>query len=84
MHDANGVPLHVGDRVIIEATVTELSGGGDDYCNVTVKTNVGRRPDKKPETISAINTGVLVKLPIGYCSSHLVPGEARQDAPRTV
>lgn len=59
MHDSNGTPLKKGDVVLIPAVITELHGG-EDFCNVTVKTTHGRRPDGMPETISAINTGVLV------------------------
>lgn len=58
MHDRNGTPLKKGDIVLIEAEITELHAG-EDYCNVTVKTLDGRRPDGLKETISAINTGVL-------------------------
>jgi hypothetical protein len=62
MHDANGHALKVGDKVLIPATVTELSSGNEDYCNVAVETTLGRRPDNKPERLSGINTGVLVKV----------------------
>lgn len=61
MHDANGTRLKKGDTVLIPAVITDLSEG-DTYCNVTLKTVIGRRPDKAKETISAINTGVLVKF----------------------
>lgn len=59
MHDRNGTPLKKGDLVMIPAIITELSPN-EDYCNVTVKTLDGRRPDGKEETISAINTAVMV------------------------
>lgn len=62
MHDANGVALSKGDKVIIEATIIELTSSGDDYCNVTVETDRGRRPDGQREMIQAINTGVLLKV----------------------
>lgn len=61
MHDRNGTPLNVGDEVLIPAVITELQPG-EEFCNVTLKTVSGRRPDKQKETISAINTGVLVKF----------------------
>lgn len=61
MHDANGTPLSKGDKVLIEAVITDLNPT-EEYCNVSVETTRGRRPDNKPERISAINTGVLVKL----------------------
>lgn len=59
MHDRNGTPLKKGDVVLIPAVITDLSPGAD-YCNVSLKTVHGRRPDEAKETISAINTGVLV------------------------
>lgn len=61
MHDANGTRLKKGDTVLIPAVITDLSPG-EEYCNVTLKTTLGRRPDKNQETISAINTGVLIKF----------------------
>lgn len=61
MHDRNGNKLEVGDHVLIPARIVHLSPG-EDYCNVDLKTTVGRRPDNQPESIHAINTGVLVKV----------------------
>lgn len=61
MHDANGTPLVKGDKVLIPAVITDLSAG-EEFCNVTVETTLGRRPDGSKEKISAINTGVLVKV----------------------
>ena len=61
MHDRNGTELKQGDLVILEAEVTALNSG-EDFCNVTVKSVDGRRPDGLKETISAINTGVLTLL----------------------
>jgi hypothetical protein len=61
MHDANGTPLKVGDRVMIPAVITHLSPG-EDFCNVSIETSIGRRPDGQKERMSAINTGVLVKV----------------------
>ncbi len=60
MHDANGTELKVGDVVLIEATITQLQES-EDYCNVSLETVLERRPDNRKETISAINTAVLVK-----------------------
>lgn len=59
MHDKNGTPLKMGDLVLIPAKITSLNAG-EDYCNVSVETVHGRRPDGAKETMSAINTGVLV------------------------
>ena len=61
MHDANGTPLKKGDKVLIPAVITDLSSG-EDYCNVSIETTIGRRPDGNKERISAINTGVLIKV----------------------
>ncbi len=52
----------MGDAVLIPAVVVELSSSGDDYCNVTVETQIGRRPDGQKERICAINTGVLLRI----------------------
>lgn len=60
MHDRVGRELKVGDTVVILATVTELSAT-PDYCNVSVETVYGRRPDDSKERIGAINTNVLLK-----------------------
>jgi len=62
MHDARGKALKVGDTVLIPARVAELSTTSDEYCNVTVETQIGRRPDGAKERICAINTGVLIKV----------------------
>lgn len=61
MHDANGTPLKPGDKVLIPAVVVAVSPG-PDYCNVTLKTTLGRKPDGQQETLSAINTAQLVKV----------------------
>lgn len=59
MHDRNGTPLQKGDIVLIPAVITELQAG-EDFCNVSLLTVHGRRPDEIKEYIGAINTGVLV------------------------
>ena len=61
MHDARGKMLKVGDLVLIPAVIAELSPG-EDFCNVSVVTQIGRRPDGAKEKFSAINTGVLIKV----------------------
>lgn len=62
MHDANGTPLKVGDKVMIPCEITYLSESTPDYCNVTVQTELGRRPDGHKESFSAINTAQLVLI----------------------
>lgn len=61
MHDARGKELKVGDLVMIPAVVTQVNAS-EDYCNVSLKTQIGRRPDGLKETIGAINTGVVLKV----------------------
>lgn len=36
MHDRNGNPVKVGDRVLLQGEITQTSEG-EEYCNVTVK-----------------------------------------------
>lgn len=61
MHDANGTPLQKGDRVLIPCVITSLSPC-ETFCNVDVRTELGRRPDGQFNTFSAINTGQLIKF----------------------
>lgn len=60
MHDAKGRELKVGDIALIPVKISSLTPG-ETYCNVTVTSVYGRRPDGLKETISAINTGVLLR-----------------------
>jgi hypothetical protein len=60
MHDATGRKLKVGDTVVIAATITQLSET-EEFCNVSLETVLGRRPDGNKEHVYAINTGVLFK-----------------------
>jgi hypothetical protein len=60
MHDAKGRPLKVGDRVLLPARVKEIHAT-EDFCNVSVESEMGRRPDGQREIISGINTGVLLR-----------------------
>lgn len=59
MHDRNGTALKKGDTVLIPAVITELHPT-DEYCNVSLQSVHGRRPDGQKEFVQAINTGVLV------------------------
>ena len=60
MHDAKNRQLKVGDKILIPAVITEL-GGGEDYCNVGVRSTFGRRPDGAKERVNAMNTGVMLR-----------------------
>jgi hypothetical protein len=61
MHDRTGKPLKKGDKVTISAVITDISAT-EDYCNVSLETEYGRKPDGQKERISAINTAVLDKV----------------------
>ena len=61
MHDARGKALKKGDLVLVPAKIVEVSEG-PDYCNVTIESQIGRRPDGQKERWSALNTGVLIKV----------------------
>jgi hypothetical protein len=50
-HDHSGNELKVGDRVHIECVVASVSPG-TDFCNVTVETAHGRKPDNQVQTIT--------------------------------
>lgn len=60
-HDLNNFVLQPGDKVVIHAVVTQITTG-EDYCNVTLETEHGRRPDGQKEIISAINSRVVEKV----------------------
>lgn len=58
MHDRNGTPLKAGDNVTIKFRITAVSPQ-TDYCNVTVETVDGRKPDGAKDTYT-LNTAQLV------------------------
>jgi hypothetical protein len=58
MHDRNGTPLQVGDIVLLPARITNLNDSIPNYCNVTLESAYGRRPDDAKETL-CLNTGVV-------------------------
>lgn len=60
MHDRNGTPLQVGDRIMIEYEITAVSPG-PDYCNISAKSHLTRKPDNTPEFFSG-NSAVCVLL----------------------
>jgi len=68
MHDVNGTKLEVGDNVLIPGVITNLCVGTPDYCNVSVQTALGRRPDGEKESFSAINTAQMIKVSGGGMS----------------
>lgn len=58
MHDRNGTPLKLGDTVLVPAIITALSQG-EDYCNVTLTSVEGRKPDGAKESYCT-NAAVVV------------------------
>ena len=60
MHDAKKRELKVGDLVLIPAKVMAISPG-DDYCNCTLESVFGRRPDGSKEIMTSVNTGVTLR-----------------------
>lgn len=61
MHDRHRQPLKKGDLVMVPCIVTELNET-EEYCNVSLTTVYGRRPDDMKEGIYAINTAVIVRV----------------------
>lgn len=66
MHDSRGASLQVGDRVLVEAEITELQPQADpNYCNVTIKAVT---PDQAnptpmaPPSHMVFNTKMLTKV----------------------
>ena len=64
MHDAQGRKLRVGDKVILIARITKLDAF-EEYCNASIESVLGRRPDGQREYFSAFNTGVLLRANLG-------------------
>lgn len=60
MHDAKNRALSRGDLVLIPCVIQEIRPS-EDFCNVSLETLEGRRPDGAKEHIYAINTGVLFR-----------------------
>lgn len=59
-HCNNGHELQVGDRVMVECEVVNVTAG-DDYCNVTVRT-VRPMPPYKDGTSFTLNTKQTEKI----------------------
>src|SRR5690242_12456094 len=66
MHDSRGAALKVGDRVLIEAEITQLgTDPTNEYCNVTIQVvtpDQAKPTPMVPPTLSAINTKMLTKV----------------------
>ena len=59
MHDRNGTELKQGDTVLVPMVVTSVTAE-EGYCNLSLESVHGRRPDAMKEQVHAINTGVCV------------------------
>jgi len=64
MHDAKGRPLKKGDIALIPVVVNDTYAS-EEYCNVSLETLYGRRPDGNKEKFSAINTGQILRANAG-------------------
>lgn len=66
MHDSRGAALKVGDRVLIEAEVTELQSGDENFCCCAVKVVTPEQPNKEkvmqPPVFQAMSTKMLTKV----------------------
>lgn len=71
MHDRNGKPLAVGDKVLIPGVVATVGTPGK-HCNLTVATDVPM--DDRPYSIT-LNAGQCEKVEAS------APGEALPDNP---
>lgn len=56
MHDRNGKPLAVGDKVIITGTVKARYSSDNEYCNVTIETEVPMAGNAYSITLNAKQT----------------------------
>lgn len=75
MHDKNGNPLAVGDRITIEAEVIRCDPG-EEFCNVQVRTIEPMYPSDRRDTIT-LNTRQLVKvLPLVLLAIAISGGQA--------
>lgn len=88
MHDSRGASLNIGDRVLIEAEVTDLNGGDQNYCCCGVKVVTPEQPGKEkvmsPPTFSAMSTKFLTKVGAAILLALFAfAGNARADEPKT-
>jgi hypothetical protein len=63
MHDRNGNPLHVGDKIMIPATILSCNGGDQKYCNISVQLDVkmGLDDEKAYFMTMSLNAGQVEK-----------------------
>lgn len=58
-HDRNGKLLQPGDKVMVPCVVESVQAG-DEYCNVTLKTEHPMPPYTEPNSIT-LNTKQVIK-----------------------
>ena len=58
MHDLNGTPLKIGDKITIEYEINYVNPG-EDFCNIGAQSVHGRKPDGSKECFSG-NSAVAV------------------------
>ena len=61
MHDANGTPVKKGDKVLIEAVISDTYAA-PDYCNVTLKIGADKPhgPDNVQSSVTLNTRQVLL------------------------
>lgn len=61
MHDRNGNPLKVGDKVNVPCTIVSLGNPAEDYCNINLVTDVpmGTRTVGDSITLNAKQTELV-------------------------
>ena len=61
MHDRNGKPVKVGDKVNVPCVITATQDGESEYCNVTLVTEVpmGTRTVGDTLTLNAKQTELV-------------------------
>lgn len=79
MHDHKGRELQVGDKVLIPFVVTEVYSD-IDYCNVTLKSVHGRKPDGAKEVLTG-NSAVTFRNNEGDDNGNLVNYTPDEDQP---
>ncbi len=89
MHDHNGTPLKVGDKVFIPATITNCTGDPTGkYCNVNVETDylMGQDDPGAYKTTITLNAGQVVLVeaaPAAEPTQETAQASAPSPAPET-
>lgn len=62
MHDKNGTPLSVGNRVTLECVILETTSS-DDFCNLKIETVEPMHPSDRRDS-QWVNARQVVKVPV--------------------